>query len=150
MHVEHGTNRSSAVIHGSDPEIDISSLSLGGPSLTGDQPESINSIPRSPHIAATDWEFTPTRSPQIPDTYAPTPPHVPQYATDPRSESIFSGSPLNRWLSEDNKHERLILGLALIEDSSSFDCKWCEKTFGRASDLTCVYTNLYHFPTDSG
>lgn len=147
MRVEDGTNRSSAVIHGNDPDIDISSLCLGGRSLTGSQPESINSILRSPHRAATDWEFTPTTPPQIPDTYGLTPPHVPQYATDPRSKPLFSGSPLDRWLSEDLRHERI--GLALTEDSSSFDCKHCGKKFSRASDLTCVYTSLCHFPTDS-
>lgn len=145
MRLEDGTNRSSAVTHGSNSEIDIPSPPLDGPSLTGDQPELIF---RCPHIAATDWELTPTSFPQIPDTYALTPPHVPQYATDTRSEPLFSGSALDRWLSEDNRYERFISGF-LIEDSSSFDCKWCGKTFGRASDLTCVYTSLYHFPTDS-
>jgi hypothetical protein len=171
MRVEDGTNRSLDVIHGSEPEIDISSLSLTGPSLTRDQPESVTSIPGSPHRAATEWELAPTGFPQVPDTcgltppYVPkysfnplfpqvpdtcglTPPHVPKYAFNPLSEPVFSGSVLDRWLSEDNSHERLILGLSSIQDSSSFDCEHCGKKFSRASDLTYVYISLYYVSTD--
>jgi hypothetical protein len=149
MRVEDGANRSPDVIHGSDPEIDISSLSLAGPSLTGDQPESVTSIPRSPHRAATEWELAPTGFPQVPDTCGLTPPHVPKYAFNPLSEPAFSGSALDRWLSEDNIHERLSLGLSSIQDPFSFDCEHCGKKFSRASDLRYVYISLYHVSTDS-